>query len=84
MTHDGGIPPTNTSEFELNFPNANSLPRDVLLCVMPSTVNDVCSSRRATWREKKGLITESTCFKLSSSLYPALLGETCEQMLRVL
>lgn len=47
-THQFGMPPTNTSELVANFPNWNSLPRDVFVCEVLSTVNVVCSSFRRT------------------------------------
>lgn len=45
-----GMPPTKISELVANFPNWNSLPLDALLCDTPSTVSDVCSSLRRTWK----------------------------------
>lgn len=45
-TYQFGIPPTKTSEFVVNFPKWNSLPRDVRVCDTPSTVSVVCSSFR--------------------------------------
>lgn len=65
-THHGGIPPMNTSELEGNFPKSNSFPLDVLVCVIPSTPRDVCSSLRDTCKQGNNKTQVEKCLPTTS------------------